>query len=115
MAPDPDERYILDKKNNKRIQYIVGTFLCYTWSVDPKHLRAINEISRVQLKPTRETEEKATMLLYYTAIYPNAVICYKYIDMVLHVDSDSAYLTMLEARTFYARHFILAIGLHRGR
>ena len=48
MAPDLDERYLLDKKNNKRLQYIVGTFLCYTWSVDPIFLREINEISSVQ-------------------------------------------------------------------
>ena len=77
MAPDPDERYLLDKKNTKRIQSIVGTLLYYARSVDPTMLQEINEISQVQSKPTRDTEENATMLLDYTATFPNAVICYK--------------------------------------
>ena len=29
MALDPDEIYLVDKKGNKRIQYIVGTMLYY--------------------------------------------------------------------------------------
>ena len=51
--------------------------LYYDQSVDPKKLRAINEISRVQSKPRRDTDEKATMLLDYAATYPNAVFFIK--------------------------------------
>ena len=47
------------------------------------------------------------MLLDYAATYPNAVISYKASDMVLHMDSDTAYLTMLEARSCYSGHFYL--------
>ena len=67
MAPYPDDKYLLENKSTKRIQYIVGTMLYYTQSVYPTMLQAINEISRVQSKPTRDTEEKARMLLYYAA------------------------------------------------
>ena len=80
MAPDPDEINILDKKITNRIQFIVGTFLYYARSVDPTLLRAINEISRVQSKLTRDTKEKSIMLLDYEATYPNAFIHYNWVD-----------------------------------
>ena len=94
MAPYPDDSDILDKKSTKIIQYIVGNMLYYDRSVDPTMLRAINETSQFQSKPTRDTEEIARMLLEYAATYPNATIHYKSSDMVLHVYSDAAYLTM---------------------
>ena len=57
MATDPDEIDILDKKATNRIHSIVGTMLYYSWLVDPTMLRAINEISQVQSRPTREQAE----------------------------------------------------------
>ena len=105
MAPDPDDRYLLEKKSTKIIQYIVGNILYYARSVDPTMLRAIDEISRVQSKPTRDTNKKSRMLLYYAATYPNATIRYKEIDVVLHVDSDVAYLTIPELRICYTDNF----------
>ena len=53
----------------------------------------------------RDTEKKATILLDYATTYPNLVICYKTINMVLHLDSYAAYLTMTEARSCYAANF----------
>ena len=50
---------------------------------------------------------KARMLLDCAETYPNTIIRYKSSDMVLHVDSDAAYITMLEAISFYAGHFYL--------
>ena len=58
IEPYPDESNLLDKKATKRIMSIVGTMLYYTRSVYPTMLQAINEISRVQPRPTRDTEEK---------------------------------------------------------
>ena len=46
------------------------------------------------------------MLLYYSTTYPNSIIQYKYINVVLHMDSDAAYITMSEARSFYTKHFL---------
>ena len=48
------------------------------------------------------------MLLDYAETYPNVIIQYKTSNMVLHVDLDAAYLTMTEARNFYAGHFYLS-------
>ena len=80
--------------------------LYYARSVDPTMPRAINEIFRVQSRPTRYTEGKARMLLDYAATYLNAIIHYKVSSMVLHVDSETAYLTMPEAQSWYAGYFI---------
>ena len=48
------------------------------------------------------------MLLDYAATYSNAIIHYKARDMVLDLDSNGAYLTMPEARSYYAGHFYLS-------
>ena len=99
MAPYPDKIDLLDKEATKIIQSIVGTMLYYARSADPTMLRAINEILRVQSRPTRDTEEKARMLLDYASTYPNAILRYKDSDMVLDVDSDATYLTMPKAQS----------------
>ena len=86
MEPDPDESDILDKNSTKIIQPIVGTILYYARVVDPTMIRSINEISRVQSRPTRDTKEKSRMLIDYESTYLNATLSYKASDMVLHVD-----------------------------
>ena len=48
------------------------------------------------------------MLLDYAATYPNSVICCKYGDMVLHLDSDVVYLTMPEERSCYYGNFYIS-------
>ena len=55
MAPDPEKRNILDKKDTKRVQSVVGNMLYYALSVDTTMLQAINSILRVQSRPTRDT------------------------------------------------------------
>ena len=47
------------------------------------------------------------MLLDYAEAYPNEIIRYKASDMVLPVDSDAAYLTMPEARSYYVGYLYL--------
>lgn len=108
MVTDPDESYLLDNKSTKRIQSIFGTFLYYVWSVDPKMLRAINEISRVKSKPKKDTDTKSAMIIDYADIYPNTFIRYHARNMVLHVDSDVTYLTIKEARSWYSRCFYIS-------
>ena len=99
MVPNPDESDIIDRKATTIIQYIVGTMLYYAQLVDPNMLRAIDEILRVQSRPTQDTEEKARMLIYYVTTYPTEILHYKARDMVLHMDSDLAYLAMPKARS----------------
>ena len=80
----------------------------YARSVYPTMLRAINEISQLQSRPTRDTVEKSRMLLDYAATYLNTILCYKASAMVLNVDSDAEYLTMPDSRNCYAGHFYLS-------
>ena len=94
MALDPEDIKVLDNKSTKRIQYIVRNILYYARSFDTTMLQAINEKLWVQSNPTRDTDEKAKLLLDYAATYPNAIIRYKVRNMVLHVDSYLAYLTL---------------------
>ena len=56
----------------------------------------------------KDTDQKASMILDCAATYPNAAIWYHTSNMVLLVDSDAAYITMLEAWSFYARNFYLS-------
>ena len=58
MVLDPDKSYLLEKNATKRIRSILGTMIYYAWSVDKTMLRAINEILRVQSRPTRDTAKK---------------------------------------------------------
>ena len=74
MAPDPDSSELLDQKGIKFIQTVVGIFLYYARALDPTMLRTLNEISRIQARPTKDTLAKAKWFLDYAATYPNAII-----------------------------------------
>ena len=78
------------RKNTKQIQCIVDTLLYCAQSVDPTMLREINKISRVQSRPKKDTNKKASMLLDYAATYLNLVYCYHASDLFLLVDSYPA-------------------------
>ena len=47
------------------------------------------------------------MLIDYADTYPNNIIKYHADNMVLHVDSDAAYLIMTKERSFYAGNVYL--------
>ena len=59
MASDPDSRKLLNQKGIKFIQTVVGIFLYYARALDPTMLCALNEISRIQARPTKDTTAKA--------------------------------------------------------
>ena len=65
MAPDRDERNILDNNSTKIVQSILGTMFYYKRSLDPTMLWERNKILRVQSRPTRDTAEKERILLDY--------------------------------------------------
>ena len=98
-APDPDTTDLASPKEKQRVQSIAGTFLYYSRAIDPTMLVALNEIASVQSKPTRQTLQKCDRLLDYAATYPNVKLRFFESDMVLHVDSDAAYLVQPQARS----------------
>ena len=60
-------------------------------------LPALNTIASQQATPTQKTLEKCKQLLDYAATYPKAYVRFFASDMILHVDTDAAYLVMHKA------------------
>jgi hypothetical protein len=99
-----DESPKLEKTKTIYVQSCVGSFLYYARAVDATMLPAINEISRSQAQPTVNTLNACKMLMDYAATYPLAIIRYFASDMILHINSDAAYLVLPNARSRYAGH-----------
>ena len=59
MAPDPDSSELLDQKGITFIQTVVGISLYYERALNPTMLRALNKISRIKARPTKDTMAKA--------------------------------------------------------
>ena len=108
FAKEASNLPILPLKSIRYVQTVVGSLLYYSRAVDPTMLVALNEIAAVQSKPTQETIEKCQMLLDYAATYPNTVQRFYSSDMILHVDSDAAYLVQDNARSRIAGSYILS-------
>ena len=92
FAKEPEKSPSTSPKQTKRVQAVAGTFLYYSRAIDPTMIVALNEIASVQSKPTYATIKKCERLMDYAATYPCAKLRYFATDMVLHVDSDAAYL-----------------------
>ena len=99
---------ITDKNEIKRIQSIVGTFLYYARAIESPMLPSLNEIGTQQSKPTKLTTAASNTLLDFAATYPNGKIRFYASDMILHIDSDAAYLVMPNAKSRVAGFFYLS-------
>ena len=106
MAPI-DNTPPLPDEEKRRIQQIVGSFLYYARAIDSTILPALSKISTLQAHPTEATKKKTLMLLDYLASNPNAKLRYYASDMILHVDSDAAYLVAPHAKSRVAGYYYL--------
>ena len=106
LAP-VDTSPLLPDNEKKRIQQIVGSFLYYARAIDATILPALSELATSQANPTENTKKKATMLLDYLATNPTAKIRYHASDMLLHVESDAAYLVAPNAKSRIAGYYYL--------
>ena len=97
----------LSPQATTHIQSITGSFLYYGRAIDASILPAINEIASAQSQPTQKTAEKTQRLMDYLHTYSNAYIRYYASDMILHIDSDAAYLVAPKARSRVAGYFQL--------
>ena len=107
-ATAPDTSPLLPSNEIKHIQSITGSFLYYARALDSSMLPALNEIASSQAAPTVNTKAKCQRLMDYAATYPNMYIRYHASDMVLHVDSDAAYLVAPKARSRISGYFYLS-------
>ena len=82
--------------------------LYYATALDSAILTAINDIGITQAKPTEYTREECQQILDYAATYPNLVIRYYTSNMILHIDSNTAYLVLSNAKSQIAGFFYLS-------
>ena len=61
----------------------------------------------MQAHPTEATKQKCQQLLDYANTYPNIFIRYHANDMILHIDSDAAYLVAPKAKSRIAGFYHL--------
>jgi len=102
-----DKHKLLHNNEIKRIQSITGTFLYNARALNYTMLPALNEIACTQAKPTEYTKEECQQIMDYAATYPNVYVRFYASDMVLHIDSDAAYLVMPNAKSRIAGYFQL--------
>ena len=107
-AIETDSNPILSKKETKYTQAITGSLLYYGRAIESPILPALNEIAHRQASPTKNTIEKCKMLLDYCATNPNGKIRFHASDMILHVDTDAAYLVLPQAKSRIAGYFYLS-------
>ena len=70
-------------------------------------LLALNQIGSKQACPMQK-EQKIQLLFNYAATYPNTSLCLCAYDMILHIDSNAAYLVLPKAYSCIAGYFHLA-------
>lgn len=97
----------MDTAHTKRVQEIKGTLLFYARAIDSTLLPTLNEISTTQASPTMETLQKCNRLLNYVACNPNAGLRLHASSMILHIDTDAAYLVLPKARIRIAAYYYL--------
>jgi predicted protein tyrosine phosphatase len=78
---------------------VTGSVLYYAIAVDPTLLLHLNDIATEQAKATEKNQAATNQLLDYLATHPDATIRYHESDMILHIHSDSSYLSVSNARS----------------
>ena len=107
LAMQPDTSPLLDEKETKFVQSVVGSLLYHGRALDASILPALNTISSQQNSPTAKVKEKCLRLLDYIATYPNPILRFYASDMILTAESDAAYLVLPKARSRAAGMFYL--------
>jgi hypothetical protein len=92
-----DETPPLTVKQCITIQKVTGYVLYYARSVDPTVLIPLNDIVTEQTNATEKTQAATNQLLDYLATHPEAAIRYHASDMILHIHSDTSYLSVSNA------------------
>ena len=108
FAALPDETpALLDAADKTRILEVLGTLLFYARAMDSTMLTAIGELATEQSQATKSTMDKLSQLLNYCAAHPDATVRFKASDMILAVESDASYLSVVIGRTRTAGYFFL--------
>ena len=108
-AIEKDNDPILKADDTKTVQSLVGNLLYYARALESHMLPGLNEIQHRQASPTKNTLEKCHMILDFCASHPDGKkIRYYASDMILHIDTDAAYLVLPGAKSRIAGYYFLA-------
>ena len=97
-------QYVQDDKtapfNEIQIRYlqcVIRKFLWYARTIDNTMLHALNNIGSTVTKGTKATQRAIRHFMDYVHSNPNAEIRFCASDMILHINSDAAYLVASNA------------------
>ena len=76
-----------------------GKFLYYARAVDCTMLHSLNDLATQTNSGTQKTMKAMNHFLNYCTSNPEAATLYRGSNMILHVDSDAAYLVAPKARS----------------
>ena len=107
FAAMPDDSPSLDAADKTRILEVLGTLLFYARAIDSTMLTAIGELATEQSQATKSTMKKLSQLLNYCAAHPDATVRFNASDMILAVESDASYLSVVKGRSRAAGYFFL--------
>ena len=99
LRPSSDDSPALPASDILMLQEIIGCLLYYARGIDITILTAVNHLASLQAHPTQNTMLAAQRLLAYCARYPNNSLRYHACDMILHIQSDTSYLSRPGARS----------------
>ena len=89
----------LDENCIKQVQSIVGSILYGAILIDSPALVSVTEIGSQQTNSTINALNLCSWLLNFIATYPNPSMTHKRSEMILHVASDSSYLSTSNSRS----------------
>jgi hypothetical protein len=89
----------LSDKDVNKLQQLTSTLLYYARAVDSTLIIPINVLASEQSNATEVTAEKVIKLLNYCNTHPETKIHYHASDMILHIHSDTSYLSENEAKS----------------
>lgn len=97
----------LNKLETRWVQSALGGLLFYARALDNTMLPTLNDLSTEQACPTQQTKNNLHRLLDYANTYQHVALRFYASDMILHIDSDAAYLVLPQARSRIAGYFRL--------
>ncbi len=88
-----DKSPLLNDKQKRNVQQVIGSILYYGRAIDETTLPALGSIASEQAKATEMPELKCMQLLDYLATHPDATVRFRASVMVLNIHSDASYLS----------------------
>ncbi len=104
LAILPNNTGDINAADKHRILKVLGTLLFYARAIDTLH-SSISKLATEQSEGTKTTMNKLTQFLNFCATNPDASARFTTRDMILAVESEALYLSVIKARSRAAGYF----------